>query len=60
MTNESWPRTVWPGAVCNDWFGIFAFYTSLIGLAILILLVAGVYAWLARKLWRMRYRGERW
>ena len=56
----TFPRTVWPGAVVEDWFGIVAFYTSLAGLVAMIVLVAWVYAWLARKMWRMRYRGEDW
>lgn len=55
-----WPRTVWPGAVCNDWFGVIAFYTSLVMLAVLMVMVTWCYVWLARKLWRMRHRGEGW
>lgn len=57
---NGWPRTFWPGAVCNDWFGVCAFYTSLAGLVATVALVLLVYGWLGRKLWRMRYRGEGW
>lgn len=57
---------VWPGAEITDssllahWFGIFAFYGSVVFTTVAALIVAWCYQWLARKLWRMRYRGEGW
>lgn len=55
-----WPITVWPGAVCFDWFGVFAFYTSLLMLVVLVILVTAIWVWLICKIWRMRYRNESW
>ena len=55
-----WPITVWPGAVCEDWFGVFAFYTSALMLIALIVMLVWLVGWLIRKEWRMKYRGESW
>jgi hypothetical protein len=57
---ESWPREVWPGAICDDWFGVFAFYTSCLFLIASVVLLVLTVGWLARKEWRMRYRNEDW
>ncbi len=41
-----WPKTFWPGAVCNDWFGVFAFYTSCLALLAMIVLLVVVFAYI--------------
>lgn len=55
-----WPITVWPGAVCNDWFGVIAFYACLASLAALVLLLVGTVTYLVRKEWRMHRHDEDW
>lgn len=56
----NWPITVWPGAVCDDWFGVFAFYTSCLCLIALVVMLVLVIGWLIRKEWRMRKGIEEW
>lgn len=43
----NWPITVWPGAICNDWFGVIAFYGSVIGLGISVGLVIAAFVYIA-------------
>lgn len=58
--------TVWPGAEVSDsstfdhWFGIIAFYVTTVAAAVAAMLAVLAWAWLIRKLWRMKYRNEGW
>jgi len=58
--SASWPRTVWPGAVCDDWFGVFAFYTSALFLIAMVIMAVAIIGWLIRKEWRMHKGTEGW
>lgn len=44
----NWPITVWPGAVCNDWFGVVAFYASMLCLIAMVLMLVATVVWLIR------------